>query len=201
MIIKLLAITAMIGAFVWYSIMRQYDKDEAEAARRKKEAEEREQEDRRLIEESRRRVAMTEALNQATMVGAADVCKAITDGTYSGPLPVKTDGRFTSIFSNLLILPINGINYRHGIKAYVGSFKGVLVPEPTNDYDPDAMMIKCEYGHHPRYIPEDRTADVRRLVGMDFERHRISGVINEVTDVDDNGKPRAFFTGYVYITP
>lgn len=160
---------------------------------------EQEQERKEAEEQARLNVLKHEALLQAQMVGDVNAIKALENGTYNGPLPEKENGRYNSIFDGLLILPIAGINYRSGIKTYVGDFKGVLVPEPKNDYDPNAIMIKCEDGHHLGYVPEEETDSVRMILGRDFQRHRIIGHIDELEDEDDEGNTRKFFSGHIYI--
>ena len=55
---------------------------------------------------------------------------------YTGPLPERRDdGGWLSIYDNLRILKIAGINHRQGISRYVGSC-APSVPEPDNEYDP-----------------------------------------------------------------
>lgn len=152
----------------------------------------------------------TEVLRQAKLVGDQTTIDAVTDNRYDGPMPDEWDnGYFSSVFPDLIITNIAGINYRGNLKAYVGDFNGVLVPEPKNEYDPNAIMIKCEDGKHLGYIAENMTEDVRNLIGHpDAEgdtkwRHRITGHIDqrEEDDYDDeyNNKTRTYFTGYVNI--
>lgn len=191
MLIRFVIIIAMIIAFVLY--MQKRDE-------KKKEAEMKAEQD--AIRERSRKRALKEAAYQASIVGDNDTVQAIKNGTYSGPLPTYRNGQaYTSIYDHLLILPIAGINYRTGIKAYVGKFKGVLVPQPNNEYDQNAIMIKCEDGHHLGFVPEDKTVCVRQVIGSDFKSHRIVGEIFKYDDTDDDGKPRTYFAGHIYITP
>lgn len=39
-------------------------------------------------------------------------------------------------------------SYRKGLMKYTGEFKGRLEEEPTNEYDPKAIKILAEDGHH-----------------------------------------------------
>ena len=55
--------------------------------------------------------ARIEALIQASESGHDDVHQQIEDGTYTGPWPERrSDGAWTSIFDDLRILSIAGIN-------------------------------------------------------------------------------------------
>ncbi len=125
---------------------------------------------------------------------------AVMNNEYSGELPNEECGRFTSIYPyKLMILGIAGINYRGNLKSYVGEFKGVLVPEPKNDYDPNAIKIVCEDGKHLGYIAENMTQEVRDFIGVKGSdwRHRITGNIDECQD--DEEDDRKFFSGTIYI--
>ena len=160
-----------------------------------------------LLEKINRQLLLAEVLHQAKLVGDETTSKSVIDNVYDGELPQKHDGFFTSLYpERLMILSIAGINYRGNLKAYVGDFKGVLVPEPKNDYDQNAIMIKCEDGKHLGYIPEDKTQLVRNLINHhdaknDNEwRHRITGHIDECEQDDEfDDSPRKFFAGYIYI--
>lgn len=164
---------------------------------RKQEKEEKELKDR---ENSFRQTLLDEVKRQAEMVDDADTLKAIEDGTYDGPMPQKHGIEYESIYpDNLLTLSIAGINYRGNLKNYVGPFDGVLKPEPTNDYDPDAIMVKCSDGKHLGYVPENMTWKVREMLGKDFTTYRIKGQIYEREDYDDNDRLRHYFVGIINI--
>lgn len=90
---------------------------------------------------------------------------------------------------------IAGINYRKGIKNYVGTFEGKLIPEPNNEYDPNAIRIEHSDGHHLGYIPSDETDYLRNLVDNKFPV-ACKGEITEETDYDEN---RKYFQGIVYV--
>lgn len=144
------------------------------------------------LDESRR----TEARIQAGIVGDHLTETAINDGTYTGPLPERLgDGGWLSIYDNLRILKIAGINHRQGISRYVGRVECALVPEPDNEYDPDAIKIVAEDRHHLGYIPSGQTEMVCWLAANEFP-YRCTAFIEEHEDEDDG---RKFFTGYVYI--
>ena len=152
-----------------------------------------EQKHRELMANIKRQTQLMEVLRQAKMVGDKETEADILNGTYDGDMPEElSNGMWTSVFNHLDIINIAGINYRGNLSAYVGDFNGVLVPEPKNDYDPNAIMIKCEDGKHLGYIPENLTDMVREIVGSDFQRHRITGHIFD--NEDENHK---YFTGYI----
>ena len=145
------------------------------------------------IENERRRI---EAFIQAGIVGDQLTASAINSGTYNGPLPERrSDGGWLSIYDNLRILKIAGINHRSGISRYVGRVECALVPEPDNEYDPDAIKIVAEDRHHLGYIPGGQTELVCSLSANEFPYHCTAFI----EDHDDEDDGHHFFTGFVYI--
>ena len=69
------------------------------------------------------------------------------------------------------------------------------MPEPTNEFDPDAIKLVAEDSHHLGYIQTEQTDFVRSLTANEFPYHG-TAFINEHEDELDNHK---FFTGFVYI--
>ena len=137
-----------------------------------------------------------QAVIQAGIVGDKFVPGAIESGSYTGPLPERrADGGWLSIYDNLRILKIAGINHRQGISRYVGRVECALVPEPDNEYDPDAIKIVAEDRHHLGYIPSGQTDLVCSLTANEFP-YRCTAFIEACEDEDDGHK---FFTGFVYI--
>lgn len=137
-----------------------------------------------------------QAFIQAGIVGDNLTVDAINDGIYNGPLPERRDdGGWLSIYDNLRILKIAGINHREGISRYVGRVECALVPEPDNEYDPDAIKIVAEDRHHLGYIPSGQTDMVCWMTANEFP-YRCTAFIEAHEDDDDGHK---FFTGFVYI--
>jgi hypothetical protein len=137
-----------------------------------------------------------QAFIQANIVGDRFVADAINTGSYTGPLPERrSDGGWLSIFDNLRILKIAGINHRSGIGKYVGRVECALVPEPENEYDHNAIKVVAEDSHHLGYIPTEQTDFVRSLAANEFPYH-CTAFIDEHEDELDGHK---FFTGFVYI--
>ena len=137
-----------------------------------------------------------QALIQAELVGDYLTETSISAGTYTGPLPERRDnGGWLSIYDNLRIFKIAGINHRQGISRYVGRVNCALVPEPDNEYDPDAIKIVAEDRHHLGYIPSGQTDTVCWLAANEFP-YRCTAFIEAHEDEIDGHK---FFTGYVYI--
>lgn len=137
-----------------------------------------------------------QALIQAELVGDHLTETSINAGNYTGPLPERrADGGWLSIYDNLRILKIAGINHRQGISRYVGRVECALVPEPDNEYDPDAIKIVAEDRHHLGYIPSGQTDFVCSLTANEFP-YRCTAFIEAHEDEIDGHK---FFTGYVYI--
>ena len=191
-----------IAVFLWYmdrenkklKEQRERMEEEERCERERKEAE-----DIKLMNDLKKMAAKIEVMNQAKAVGDDKTVEAIMNENYHGMIPEKhADGLYPSIYPNLMILKIAGINYRGNLSAYVGKFKGVLKSEPKNDYDPNAIMIKCEDGKHLGYVPEDETEDVRAFIGADgveFNPYRIEGEIEECEDIEG----KKFFVGRIYI--
>lgn len=141
-------------------------------------------------------IRRAQALIQANIAGDRFVADAINTGSYTGPLPEKRgDGGWLSIFANLRILKIAGINHRSGIGKYVGRIECALVPEPENEYDHNAIKVVAEDSHHLGYIPTEQTDFVRSLTANEFPYH-CTAFIDEHEDELDGHK---FFTGFVYI--
>ena len=137
-----------------------------------------------------------QAFIQAGIVGDRLTVSAIESGTYTGPLPEpRDDGGWLSIYDNLRILKIAGINHRQGISRYVGRVECALVPEPDNEFDPDAIKIVAEDRHHLGYIPSGQTEMVCWLTANEFP-YRCTAFIEACEDETDGHK---FFVGYVYI--
>ena len=137
-----------------------------------------------------------QAVVQAGIVGDKFVPGAIESGSYTGPLPERRDdGGWLSIYDNLRILKIAGINHRQGISRYVGRVECALVPEPDDEYDPDAIKIVAEDRHHLGYIPSGQTDLVCWLTANEFP-YRCTAFIEACEDETDGHK---FFVGFVYI--
>ena len=137
-----------------------------------------------------------EAFIQAGIVGDNLTVDALNRNDYNGPLPERrADGGWLSIYDNLRILKIAGINHRQGISRYLGRVECALMPEPDNEYDPDAIKIVAEDRHHLGYIPSGQTDLVCSLTANEFP-YRCTAFIEECEDEDDGHK---FYTGFVYI--
>ena len=149
-----------------------------------------------LEEETRIVAEKIQVMIQAGIVGDEATVKAVNDGTYDGPWPVKrADGGYLSLYDTLRILKIAGINHRQKIAQYTGRTECALVPEPTNQFDPNAIKIVAEDSHHLGYIEAHQTDFVRSLALNSFP-YRCTCFIDEHEDEFDGHK---FYTGFVYI--
>ena len=149
-----------------------------------------------LEEETRIVAEKIQVMIQAGIVGDQATVKAINDGTYNGPWPVKRAyGGYLSLYDTLRILKISGINHRQKIAQYTGRTECALVPEPTNQFDPNAIKIVAEDSHHLGYIEAHQTDFVRSLAFNSFP-YRCTCFIDEHEDEFDGHK---FYTGFVYI--
>ena len=149
-----------------------------------------------MIDDLHNEARRIQAIIQADIVGDITTSSAIKSETYRGPLPERRDdGGWLSIYDNLRILKIAGINHREGISRYVGRVNCALVPEPDNEYDPDAIKIVAEDRHHLGYIQSGQTELVCNLTANEFP-YRCTAFIDKHEDEDDGHQ---FFTGFVYI--
>lgn len=149
-----------------------------------------------LLADLKNETCRIQALIQAEIVGDMLTADAIKRNDYHGPLPERRDdGGWLSIYDNLRILKIAGINHRQGISRYVGRVECALVPEPDNEFDPDAIKIVAEDRHHLGYIPSGQTEMVCWLTANEFP-YRCTAFIEACEDETDGHK---FFVGYVYI--
>ncbi len=140
----------------------------------------------------------TELRYQATLVGDSETLSALDEGCMDLKYPEKRgDGAYLSMYDQLRIFKIAGINRRGDLSGYEGDFNGVLVAEPTNEYDPLAIMVKCDDGRHLGYIQEQQTDMVRSLMkaGDNFPPYRITGRVYKIKDPDDH----TFYDGVVYV--
>jgi hypothetical protein len=145
------------------------------------------------LQNDKRRI---EAVIQAEIVGDMLTMDSVKRNDYHGPLPERRDdGGWLSIYDNLRILKIAGINHRQGISRYVGRVECALVPEPDNEYDPDAIKVVAEDRHHLGYIQSGQTEMVCWLTANEFP-YRCTAFIEAYEDENDGHK---FFVGYVYI--
>lgn len=200
MVLLFFIIIGLAVLFVWWLITpnQSYRQRQMEAAQRiaKAEDEQRAAEHDDLLANARQLMRQGEALIQAELAGKDTIRDAILSNSYSGPWPERRDdGGWLSIFENLRILKIAGINRRDGIGRYVGRVDCALVPEPDNEFDPEAIKIVADDRHHLGYIPADQTAFVRSLTAGEFP-YKATAFIEEKEDEVDGHR---FFVGYVYI--
>ena len=149
-----------------------------------------------MISELEKKKLNAEVMIQSMIVGDTDTYNAVLNNTYRGPWPEpRADGGYLSLYDNLRILKIAGINYRTGINRYLGRVMCALVPEPDNEYDPESIKIVAEDRHHLGYVPSEQNDFVRSMAGGEFP-YRCEAHIYEATDEEDG---HAFFYGFVYI--
>lgn len=153
------------------------------------------QSDATLIANTNNLMLLMEVKRQAEERGDEDTVNAVLNMAYAGPLPKqKPNGSYTNIYNTLWDFNLAGVNYRKNIRDYVGAFEGYVKPEPTNEYDPDAIAIYHSDGHHLGYIPQNMTDDIRDC-GLPFPI-QIWGDIEEDYDYDEK---RRFFRGTVWM--
>ena len=93
---------------------------------------------------------------------------------------LKDEDNFVKVWpktdSDFLAFSIAGITYRENISQYVGEFIGGLMPEPTNEYDKNAIKIVARDGHHVGYVPAVLTATVRAFRDLPCECYCYIGI-------------------------
>lgn len=190
---EVLIFVVVIGVFITICYVIKTINDENEKYRLKQQAD---MEHKQIIEEAQRLILVGEMLIQADLVGDTKTLKAIDDKTYNGPLPERRDdGGYLSMYDNLRILSIAGINHRTGIDRYVGRVECALVPEPENEFDQNAIKIVAEDRHHLGYIASNQTDFVRSLTCDTFPFRCTAFIVAK----EDEVTGRKFFVGYVYI--
>lgn len=114
--------------------------------------------------------AENEAIRQADEAFDWDTHNAIVAGTYDGPLPDYDGAYWSQLYPDIYHVKIAGINFARGIKNLAGVyFDALLIPEPTNKYDHNAIkIIHATSRHKLGYIPADETDAVRRWVSNQF---------------------------------
>lgn len=131
--------------------------------------------------------AEREAIRQSDESFDLDTHIAIVNGTYTGPLPEYDGFYWSNIYPDLYHTKIAGINFRRGIRNLAGMyFNALLVAEPKNKYDPNAIkIIHAEDRRHLGYIPADETDDVRAWINNTLP-YPCRAFIDEFEDYDEN---------------
>lgn len=84
----------------------------------------------------------------------------------------KDSGYYVSVWpkdqntGDYLEFDIAGMSYRKNIDNYLGEHAGTLEAEPDNDYDPNAIKVLAEDGHHVGYVPKDMTTEVVKFATL-----------------------------------
>jgi hypothetical protein len=136
------------------------------------------------------------ARQHAEQTGDTEAVQAIDNGIYKELLEHRATAHESKIAPGIEIYQysIAGINYREGIAAYVGKFDGYLQQDTKNEYDPNAIAVYADDGHHLGYIPATDTYEVHSL-RLRFPIP-VSVDIEECYDYDES---RRFFVGSVTV--
>lgn len=144
---------------------------------------------------AQRLMQRTEAYIQASIVHDEATKAALDAGTYDGPLPERRgDGGWLSIYDGLRILSIAGINHRQNIGRYTGRNTVAIVPEPKNEFDPGALKVIAEDGHHLGYVGRDHQEMVRSWSREQWPYY-CEAIIRDAHEDDGT----TFYVGYLYI--
>lgn len=184
------------GLYFWYITTSVPEKMRHEATQRELAAKYAKKQNDDLLAELELNAKRAELLNQSQIVGDINTYNAVMDETYDGPLPEKrNDGAYLSMYDNLRILKIAGINHRPGIIRYRGRIESVLVPEPDNEYDPLAIKVLADDRHHLGYVPSHQTEFVRSLACDQFPYRCVSFITEHTDEIDGH----TFYDGQIYI--
>lgn len=131
---------------------------------------------------------------RAVESGDTEAVQAIDNGTYKELMDQRAACRESVISPDIDILQysIAGINFRKGIRNYVGNSKGYIKPQPSNRYDPNAIAVYAQDGHHLGYIPATDTYEVH-----DLHLRFPAPVEIEIEECYDNTEDRTFYVGTV----
>ena len=134
------------------------------------------------------------ARQRAEQQGDTEAVQAIDNGTYKELMEQRAASRESAISPDIDILQysIAGINFRKGVKNYVGRFEGYIKPQPSNRYDPNAIAVYAQDGHHLGYIPATDTYEVHDL----HLRFPAQAAI-DIEECYDNTEDRTFYVGTV----
>lgn len=140
-------------------------------------------------------VQRTEAYIQASIMHDDATKAALDAGTYDGPLPERRgDGGWLSIYDGLRILSIAGINHRQQVDRYTGRNTVAIVPEPKNEFDPGALKVIAEDGHHLGYVGREHQEMVRSWSHEQWPYY-CECIISDAHEDDGT----TFYVGYLYI--
>jgi hypothetical protein len=132
---------------------------------------------------------------QAEAAGDSATLAALDNDTYKGPWPEqRSDGFFLSLYDNLRIISIAGLNMRSGVSRYRGRCDCRLVPEPDNEVDPDAIKVVAMDGHHLGYVYQDQTDMVRS-----FTKEESPFSCTAKIEQRDNEEGGTYYAGCLYI--
>ena len=139
---------------------------------------------------------MRMARQRAIESGDTEAVQAIDNGTYKELMDQRAAKREAVVAPDIDILQysIAGINFRKGVKNYVGRFEGYIKPQPSNRYDPNAIAVYAQDGHHLGYIPATDTYEVHDL----HLRFPAQAAI-DIEECYDNTEDRTFYVGTVTI--
>ena len=78
---------------------------------------------------------------------------------------------------------------------YTGRNTVALVPEPKNEFDPQAIKVVAEDGHHLGYVHRHQTDMVRSWAAGVFPMYCTC----RIEQHEDDGDGHRFYTGFIYL--
>ena len=147
----------------------------------------------KVLADANRLIAQAELMRQAKENGDEETYNLIMANKYDGPLPEKTGDGWTNMYE--LEISIAGINYRENMDKYIGTWEVTLVPDPENEYDPNAIKIVNADGVLFGFVPKDMTDTVRKRTSLPAVGTAVIAK-GEEDDIDSDGE---YFYGKVRI--
>ena len=151
------------------------------------------QDTQKVVADANRLTALAELMRQSKENGDEETYNLIMANKYDGPLPEKTGDGWTNMYE--LEISIAGINYRENMDKYIGTWEVTLVPDPENEYDPNAIKIVNADGVLFGFVPKDMTDTVRKRTSLPAVGTAVIAK-GEEDDIDSDGE---YFYGKVRI--
>lgn len=152
-----------------------------------------EKEHEKILEDNKRERVLGILSLRAKYLNDKETYEAIKNNSYTRRMPTLEEMDAPNFVQEYKIA---GINFRKNIKQYAGAVDAILIPEPQNPHDPNAIRIEVYLeGIHLGYISADETDEVREFVDNQFPM-RCQAIINEEEDYDNGLK---FYTGNVIV--
>lgn len=139
---------------------------------------------------------------QAEAANDLATLEALRTNTYTGSMPEqKPDGTYTHYTSTVYTFSIAGINFRKKSELRRCTdrlFFARLIPEPDNQFDPDAIKIIHEANIHVGYVPSSYTSLVHSLVSRSLLTFPAL-CFGEISSNTESDTRRHYYSGCIHL--